>query len=215
MDPSRIEKRLADLCVRFSVMFLIVFGIFTIFLSGCSSQKIAEVGDYNTSEDSGAKESRAPGYDPTADQSCYRASDTVCQIERAIVQLTNQRIGNEGRPAQTYHARMAFAARTWAQEQVEIKRSNGSRIGHEGFPEQRKEIYTGEFETLDVKILAENIALIGNPPDSPQALAEGFVENWWNSDIHQKNMLLGHGLQGAGVWQSPDGNWYGVQLFGE
>lgn len=146
-----------------------------------------------------------PTINPAAD--CYSGDDFSCRAEREITRLTN--LKRAGLPPLQHDAKLSFVARDWSRQQ-----GLSGLISHTGFPLARISVYRQEFASQP-SILGENVAMFsGSGSISPENVAQTFVEQWFNSDGHRRNMLGNYGSLGAGVHKSAFG-YYGTQLFGD
>lgn len=138
---------------------------------------------------------------------CYKGEPLICQIENLIIQKTNKFRGSRTPLASAPH--LSYVARKWSDTQA-----SRSRIGHDGFPRQRVQVYNSEFGSSEViDISAENVAMSSGDEGSAEAIAEMFADMWWNSLGHRANMLGDYQLLGVGVSHQGSG-WYGTQIFG-
>ena len=146
-----------------------------------------------------------PPNGPSSD--CYKGEPLICQIENLIIQKTNKLRASRAPLAAAPH--LSYVARKWSDTQA-----SRSRIGHDGFPRQREQLYTTEFGSSEgIDISAENVAMSSGDEGSAEAIAEMFTDMWWNSPGHRANMLGGYQLLGVGVSRRGSG-WYGTQIFG-
>ncbi len=128
--------------------------------------------------------------------SCYKASDFICEIEQEIHRLVNRHRVLNGLKQLTPHIGLSYVSRRWS-----IEQSQRGFINHDGFPVRRYEVYQREFEKKDVSFERENVALrFIFENESSREIAEKFVNVWIASPGHNANMLAnGIKIFGAGV----------------
>jgi uncharacterized protein YkwD len=148
-----------------------------------------------------------PAPQPTADATCYKGDPVICKIEFLIAEKTNAYRKQSGLRDLEYDAKIAFISRDWSQKQA----SSGS-IGHSGFPNARISVYRQEFGSAPF-LTAENVAYNYCNVGNEDAAASAFIDQWWNSAGHRRNMLGGHNAIGVGVYRDSRGRCYGTQIF--
>jgi len=145
---------------------------------------------------------------------CHQGDEMTCKIEKRITELVNEKRAQSGRAELAHHKELGYVSRDWSQKQG----ARGS-IGHDGFPQERNEVYEEEFGDLgELFIAGENVAMFGGGDDDDdlvEGVASRFVTMWWNSAGHRANMLANHEVHGAGVVKNTRGHWYATQLFGK
>jgi uncharacterized protein YkwD len=146
----------------------------------------------------------------SSDPNCYKAPVTACQLEQAILKLTNAH--RPGDAQLKLDAKMSFVARAWSgQQQIQ------GVIGHAGFPELREAAYLTEFGVAMPYFLgAENVGTTyGTDKLTIDQLAAEIVDMWWMSAGHRANMLGDYSVIGVGVSISADARTVmATQLFG-
>jgi uncharacterized protein YkwD len=145
--------------------------------------------------------------------SCYQARDMICKIEASIVRLTNKKRAALGLVPlqQSYEA--SFVAREWAGTQL----AEGN-LSHRGFPDQRRTVLKREFASIDLFFRAENVAMGVPRATQAEEVAHYFVDRWWQSPGHKRNLTgpyayLGAGISLAGETLSVGSFVYATQLF--
>jgi uncharacterized protein YkwD len=152
--------------------------------------------------------------DPVAPEGatiCYKADQFTCDVERRIVEMTNEHRGSSLTPL-TLHSGLAFVARDWSGSQADQ-----GNISHNGFPNAREATYEAEFGAADpVSVNAENVAYSytgGQGQDDVESIAKMFTDMWWGSAGHRRNMLGGYRYLGVGIVISGS-QVYATQIFG-
>ncbi len=143
----------------------------------------------------------------TADPNCYKGDAVICKIEYLIAQKTNAYRRQSGLRELAYDSKISFVSRDWSKKQA----ARGD-IGHEGFPGSRLAVYRQEFNT-SVSMSAENVAYNFCSRGNEDYAASAFVNQWWNSSGHRRNMLGGFSAIGVGVHRDSRGACYGTQIF--
>lgn len=161
----------------------------------------------NTTNQPTPSPSPSPAPDLTGDANCYKGDPVICKIEFLIAQKTNGYRKQSGLREVDYDAKIAFVSRDWSKKQA----ASGS-IGHSGFPSARIYIYQQEFGGAPF-LTAENVAYNYCNPGNEEAAAAEFINQWWNSSGHRRNMLGGHNAIGVGVFRDASGRCYGTQIF--
>lgn len=137
-------------------------------------------------------------------ETCYQGDEWTCAVEAEISRLTN--LKREKPLIQSFES--SFVARNWSQEQA-----NADQISHSGFPAARNSVLIAEFPDANWKFWAENVAMFGGSDSSdPAEVAKTFVEMWYDSEGHRKNMLGNYQYIGAGVARLGNAV-YATQLF--
>lgn len=147
-----------------------------------------------------------PKDEPAVDTSCYKGDAFICEIERIIDEETNKLRASAGKPALKHVKEISFVSRDWSQQQA-----NRGSIGHEGFPDQRKQVWKAEFQS-NASFWAENAAMMSSGSGDASSIAKKFVDMWWNSPGHKANMLSGNTNIGSGVAKKGN-SYYATQLF--
>ncbi len=155
----------------------------------------------------GASNQPAPAPEPTANATCYKGDSVICKIEFLIAEKTNEYRKKSGLRELDYDAKIAFVARDWSKKQ-----SASGSIGHSGFPSSRTSVYRQEFGAAPF-LTAENVAYNYCNAGNEAAAAGAFIDQWWNSSGHRRNMLGGHNAIGVGVERDSSGRCYGTQIF--
>jgi uncharacterized protein YkwD len=147
---------------------------------------------------------------PQAPSDCWKADEFICQVEVAIVRMTNEYRARSGRAAVVNAPKIGFVSRKWSEAQA-----NMGRIGHAGFPASRNRDYIAEFGSMGTaRLSSENVAMFGGgSSQSAEAVARRFADMWWNSPGHRTNMLGSHRALGVGVYRRGS-SWYATQIFG-
>src|SRR5262245_2239812 len=127
----------------------------------------------------------------------------------AIVELTNEFRAEEGLDNVAVDARLAAAARYFAEYLAKTGRFSHDADGSVPTDRARKYGY-------DYCVVSENIALRDvRGKSSPRELARAVVEDWKKSPGHRKNMLDADVTDiGAAVARSAKGTYHAVQMFG-
>jgi uncharacterized protein YkwD len=136
---------------------------------------------------------------------CYKADQSICDMEREIWTLTNELRQQNGLQPLKLSPEMSWAARQWSDRMGDM----GS-ISHAGFPGSRERDYQKEFGS-SAGMSAENVAMTFTGASD---VAREFYEMWENSSGHRANMLSRNGTIGIGVSQNSRGGWYATQIFG-
>lgn len=136
---------------------------------------------------------------------CYKADQTICDMEREIWTLTNELRQQRGLQPLKLSPEMSWAARQWSERMGEM-----GTISHMGFPGSRERDYQKEFGT-SADMSAENVAMTFTGASD---VAREFYDMWENSSGHRANMLSRNGTIGIGVSQNSRGGWYATQIFG-
>ncbi len=139
------------------------------------------------------------------DSDCYKAEQFICDVEIAIVKLTNEIRSTKGLPPLKHHRNLSFVARLFSAKGI---------MGHTGFPEQRMSDYKNEFGSEEVSMYGENVAMGGGEGDGVVGMATFFVDMWRNSSGHLSNMLSETSTIGVGV-SNQSGEYFATQIFGE
>ncbi len=140
-----------------------------------------------------------------AASTCYKGDQFICDVEVAIVKLTNAK--RAGLPALTHDAQLAFVSRSWSKQQAAV-----ANISHNGFPSSRAAEYQREFGKA-VAISAENVAMTTyRDAGKAEDLAATLVEMWYGSEGHRRNMLGNYRRLGSGVFRSGNAV-YATQIF--
>lgn len=148
-----------------------------------------------------------PGSTQNQTATCYKGDPFACQVEALIIKKTNAYRGSRG--ALRADAPLGYVARIWSAAQAQR-----GDIGHDGFPDQREQVYRQEFAAAaTVDISGENVAMSGGYEESAEEVASTFAEMWWNSPGHRENMLGDFSVIGVGLSKGSDG-WYATQIFG-
>lgn len=148
---------------------------------------------------------------PKADQDplaggCYKADVWICEVEKAIGELTNSYRQGEARPPLSFDPEASWVARDWSNQQA----ARGM-ISHQGFNSARNAAFQREFGK-SIFFRAENVAYSSIRNQSPGQVAKMFVDMWWRSTGHRINMLGSYKFLGAGI--AKRGNLvYATQLF--
>jgi hypothetical protein len=130
-------------------------------------------------------------------------------VETGIVERTNAlRQQNDRKPLRV-NPRLAQAARDFA-----ASMSRTGRFGHGA--DGNTLIQRAERVDYAACTLAENIAFqYSSVGFSPDALTDAFMQGWWDSPGHRRNLLAPEFAHvGVGVVYSPaSGHWHAVQIF--
>lgn len=136
--------------------------------------------------------------------SCYDADEWTCEVEAAIVRLTNEKRSRASALDLLFES--SKVARRHSQDMVK----NG--LSHDGFQGRGEEIKK-ELPGMRVFLLGENVAQFSNGLEEPEEVAAEFVRMWWNSAGHRQNIVNSqYTYIGVGVARSGSGI-YATQIF--
>lgn len=111
-------------------------------------------------------------------------NEYLCEVENVIFIKTNELRESEGVEALSYDSKIAFVSRDWSRVQAEK-----NKIGHEGFPNKRNEVYKNKFPDSKLPFLnGENVAQSYSKTDAKET-GEMFFNMWVTSPGHKKNMI--------------------------
>lgn len=141
---------------------------------------------------------------------CYKADEFMCAVELAILEKTNEYRRTKSKPDLKLSPKISFSARLWSDEQA----SRG-RIGHGGFPRQRRSDLMQEFQSISgLSLTRENVAMTQSRSQDADAIATRIVDMWIKSWGHRRNMLANSSHIGIGVSQKNGRSFYATQIFG-
>jgi uncharacterized protein YkwD len=138
---------------------------------------------------------------------CYKGDAAICKIEFLIAQKTNEYRMRNGLAELEYDAKIGFVSRDWSRRQAAM-----GDIGHGGFPEVREAVYAREFGSA-IDLRGENVAFNSCNTANAEVSASAFVQQWWDSPGHRRNMLARFAGIGVGIHRDSNGRCYGTQIF--
>jgi uncharacterized protein YkwD len=147
------------------------------------------------------------GSNSTRLTSCYDADEWTCEVEAAIIRLTNEKRAQRGNLEQSFES--SYVARLHSEYMGEL-----GQINHDGFlAGNRTDALQKEFPGMKISYRAENVAAMSNSMVDPDLIAQEFVKMWWNSAGHRKNMEGNYRYIGVGVIRTPENGIYATQIF--
>ncbi len=140
-------------------------------------------------------------------QTCYQASDFICQVEAAIIDKSNQLRRSNGQQELSQSFELSYVARLWSEQQAQA-----GQLSHDGFPEARLDRLEEEFGTWGPILLAENVGFGIPSSTDPEAIATYMVDLWAASSGHRRNLLGDFQSIGVGVYRD-GGKLFATQIF--
>lgn len=151
-----------------------------------------------------------PSYSPppSMTSSCIGGDAFSCATEAAMLPMVNQLRAEYRKSAMALHPKISAVARAWS-----VAQDASGNIGHSGFPSQRRSDYATRFGSVDVDILAENVAMNSYGASTPEEAAKTMFEQWRGSSGHLRNMLGNYQYIGIGIIRDGEDVW-GTQIMG-
>ena len=150
--------------------------------------------EFSTLEGNRSSTTRSSDAKPDQKPRCIGADPFVCKVELAIVRLTNQKRTNY---KLIYSPRLSHASRVWSKAQASYGRRG--RMSHDGWPRARQSSFQKHFGVWPT-LSAENVIYADFYKPTPEAIARKFVNVWWNSRGHKRNIIGNH--RSIGCWGS-------------